>query len=221
MSYQWNLAIVVDRLPILLEGLRLSIILAMIVMAFSLPFGFLVALTRISRYSMASKAGYLFTELFRTTPALVQILFIYYMFPVGSGLLEGPLVPGIVALTLNLTAFIAEIFRGSIASINPGQWEAALSTGMTRNHALRRVIAPQAIRRAIPLIAYVWISLFKDTSLLATIGVQELTYVARAESSTTFRPIELLTLAAVLYFVVTYPQSLLANRLFEKFRVHE
>ena len=131
------------------------------------------------------------------------------------------IVAGVVALTFNVGAFVAEIFRGSIASIAPGQWDAALSTGMTHHAAMRRIIVPQAARRAVPLLAFIWVGLFKDTSLIAAIGIREMAFEARVLASDTFRPIEILSLAAVIYFVLTYPQSLFVNWLFEKFRVEE
>jgi polar amino acid transport system permease protein len=92
---------------------------------------------------------------------------------------------------------------------------------MTHAAAMRRVIVPQAARRAIPLLAFIWVGLFKDTSLVAAIGIREMAFEARVLASDTFRPIEILSLAAVIYFVLTYPQSLFVNWLFEKFRVEE
>jgi polar amino acid transport system permease protein len=190
-------------------------------MLLSLPVGFLVALARRSSFGPLRWISYGYTELFRTTPALVQIVFFFFVLPIYFGITTEAFVAGVIALTLNVGAFVAEIFRGSISSIGQGQWDAALSTGMTHRATMVRIIVPQAVRRAIPLLAYVWVSLFKDTSLLAAIGVRELTYQARALASETYRPIEILSAAAIIYFVIAYPQSVLVNWLFERFRVRE
>ena len=221
VQYQWDLSAVGKALGPLARGLQATIFVTIVVMALSVPLGFAVALGRRSRYRAIRAATYGYTELFRTTPVLVQIVFFFFVLPIYFGITTEAVVAGIIALTLNVAAFVAEIFRGSISSIAPGQWDAALSTGMSPRTAMRRIILPQAFRRAIPLLAYIWVGLFKDTSLLAAIGVREMAFEARVLASDTYRPIEILTTAAVVYFLLTYPQSLIVNRLFEKFRVQE
>src|SRR6266853_4721836 len=97
----------------------------------------------------------------------------------------------------------------------------AVALGMTRSQAMRRIILPQAVMRMVPPMAAMWVALFKDTSILATIGVVELMYQARYLASDTFRPLEIFTVVALIYFALTYPQSLGVNRLYERFRVRE
>jgi polar amino acid transport system permease protein len=221
VQYQWDLGVLGRAIGPLLRGLQVTIFVTVLVMSLSLPLGFLVALGRRSRFGPVRWLLYVYTELFRTTPILVQVFFFFFMLPLYFGFATEAIVAGVVALTFNVGAFVAEIFRGSIASIAPGQWDAALSTGMTHASAMRRVIVPQAARRAVPLLAFIWVGLFKDTSLIAAIGIREMAFEARVLASDTFRPIEILSLAAVIYFVLTYPQSLFVNWLFEKFRVEE
>lgn len=220
-GYQFDFSAVLDAIPTLLEGLRITIFLTVVVMLLSLPLGLLVAFARLVPLRPLNVLAYGYTELFRTTPLLVQLVWFYYVLPITFGIHTDAIATGILALTLNVTAFVAEIFRGGILSIDRGQREAAVSTGMTEWAAMRRIVLPQAAVRSIPLIAAIWISLFKDTSLVAVIGVQDLMFEARSLAIDTFRPMETLTVAAIIYFLLTYPQSVLVNRLFERFRVIE
>jgi polar amino acid transport system permease protein len=126
-----------------------------------------------------------------------------------------------VALALNVAAFIAEVYRAGITSIPAGQRQAAMALGMTRAQLYRRVLLPQAIVRVIPPLGSYWVSLFKDTSILAVIGVAELMYQGRLVSTDTYRPVEILTGVALIYYVLAYPQSLAVDYLFRRLRVHE
>lgn len=221
LAYQWDFGTVWQALPSFATGVKWTVLLAGIVMALSLVFSALVALMRLSRRRVLRAPAYVYTELFRTTPLLVQIIWFFWVFPLTFHLDVSTFWLGVLALTLNVSAFLAEIFRGAVLSIDPGQRESALSTGMSDWTALRRIVAPQAFRRAVPLVAATWISLFKDTSLVAVIGIHELMYQAKSYSLVSYRPVETFTAAALIYFALTYPQSLVVNRLFERFRVIE
>lgn len=219
--YRFDFSVIPPILPDMLTGLGLTILLAVVVMLLSLPVGLLVGLLRMSPWRPARVAAYVYIEALRTLPLLV-LVFWFYMVPRMSFHIAIPaLTTAIVAYTLNLSAFLAEVFRGSIQSVDPGQREAALSTGMTERQVMLRVVLPQALMRSVPIVASYWVSLFKDTSLVAVIGIQDLMYVARAQAVITYRPVEILTTAALIYFVLAYPQSLLINRLFMRFRTVE
>ncbi|MEO8899308.1 MAG: amino acid ABC transporter permease [Candidatus Dormibacter sp.] len=220
-SYQFNFDAAIGAIPQLLAGLLVTIELSALVMALSLPLALMVALGRLTRFRLARAVTYGYTELFRTTPLLVQISWIYYVLPIALNLHPSAFVSAVIALTLNLVAYLAEAFRGSIQSIDPGQREAGLATGMSEAAVLRRIVLPQAALRAVPLVASNWIGLFKNTSLVAIIGVHEMLFVAQDVAQSTYRPMEILTVAALIYFAVTFPQSLVVNRLFERFRVIE
>ncbi len=155
----------------------------------------------------------------RGLPILTILLWIYFTLPIITGIGLSSFVSGWVGLSLNLGAFIAEIFRAGISSVERGQLKAALALGMVPRQAFSRIVFPQAVRRVIPPLGSVWISLFKDTSIVSIIAVAELTYRARVASVQTYRPIEIFTALAVLYFVITYPQFLAVNRLYHRFRV--
>lgn len=210
-----------EDLPLFVAGIQLSIALAIAVMLVSVPFGLVVALSRLSGRQALVAPAYAFTELFRTTPLLVWVYLLFFAVPIELGLNLPVFWIAVLALSLNVSAFLAEVFRGAIRSLDPGQREAAISIGMTEQMTLRRIILPQAFLRAVPMVAATWISLFRDTSIVAIIGVRELTDQARFISNDTYRPIEAFTVAAVFYIALTYPQTLIVNRLFERFRVRE
>ena len=159
----------------------------------------------------------------------MQIIWIFYvlpmvtqaMFPGTDGIILTPFYSGLVAFSLNIAAFMAEIYRAGITSISRGQSEASLALGMTGAQVMRRILIPQAITRMIPPIGTMWISLFKDTSLLASIGVTELMYQARFLAVETYRPVEIFTVCAVIYFIITFPQSIGVNWLYHKYRTQE
>lgn len=221
LAYAWDWQSVSDALPVLLKGVKLTVVLSVVVMAISLVFGFVVALMRLSRFRALRVPAYIYTELFRTTPLLVQIVWFFFVLPTTFHINMSTFWTGVLALSLNVSSFMVEIYRGGILSIDRGQREAALATGMTEWAAMRRIVAPQAIRRSLPLIIATWISLFKDTSLVAVIGIHELMYQAKDLALTNYRPVETFTVAALIYFALTYPQSLIANRVFERYRVIE
>jgi polar amino acid transport system permease protein len=221
MPYTWRFDVVLTNLPILLQGLGMTCLLTVLAMAIGLVVGLLIALMRLARWRVVSLSAYAFTELFRTTPLLVQVVWVFTVLPLTTGITLSPFFSGLLALGLNVAAFMAEIYRTGIVSVGHGQRHAALALGMTRSQAMRRIILPQAVMRMVPPMAAMWVALFKDTSILATIGVVELMYQARYLASDTFRPLEIFTVVALIYFALTYPQSLGVNRLYERFRVRE
>lgn len=218
-AYEWDFSVVFDSMPLLLDGVVMTIKLSVVTMALSLIFGFLVALMRMSRFWFLRAPAYAYTELFRTTPLLIQIIWFFFVMPETFGINLDIFLIGVLALTLNVSSFLAEIYRAGILSVDRGQREAALSTGMSEWLTMRRIVFPQALRRVTPLIATIWISLFKDTSLVAIIGIHELMFEGRAVALATYRPVETFTVLAVMYFILAYPQSLVVNWLFERYRV--
>src|SRR5262249_5682314 len=121
----------------------------------------------------------------------------------------------------NVGAYMAEVYRAGILSVHPGQTQAGLALGMTRLEVMRRVVLPQATLRMVPPMASMWVSLFKDTSVLSAIGVAELMFQARYVATQTYRPLEVFTAVAVVYFLITYPQSIGVNALYRRFRTQE
>jgi polar amino acid transport system permease protein len=221
MSYTWRFDVALQSLPQLLEGLGLTCLLTVLCMATGLVVGLVIAVMRFSRWKAIRLPAYAFTEIFRTTPLLVQVVWVFTVLPLTVGITLSPFFSGLVALGLNVAAFMSEVYRAGISSVAAEQRDAAFALGMTRLQALRRIILPQAVLRMVPPMAAMWVALFKDTSILAAIGVAEMMTQARVLASETYRPMEIYTLVAVVYFLLTYPQSLAVNWLFSRFRVKE
>jgi His/Glu/Gln/Arg/opine family amino acid ABC transporter permease subunit len=220
VSYEWHWGVLWESLPVLLEGVRITVLASLITMAAALLLGLVVALARIAGGPLGAVA-YVYVEFFRNSPQLMVVVWVFTVLPLVTGITLSPLLSGIVALTLNVSAFIAEVYRAGITSIPVGQTQAALALGMTRVQLYRRVLLPQAVARVIPPLGSYWVSLFKDTSLLAVIGVAELMYQGRLVATDTYRPVEVFTGVALIYYVLAYPQSLGVNFLFRRLRVQE
>ena len=213
MEYTWDFKVVADNFHILLRGVGVTIELWAVAMALGLGLGLLVSLGPLSgrRWLRYPAIGYV--EVFRNTPVLIQLIWFYYAFPIVLGQQLTPFVAAILALTLNTSAYCAEIFRSGIDSIARGQWEAAKALGMTWATALRRIILPQVGKRMLPAFTNRAIELAKVTSLASVLAVHETMYQGRLLSSTYYRPLEILTVVALVYFVLIYPGSWLSSRL--------
>lgn len=220
MSYQWDWSALWDNLPLLMSGILRTLVATFATMAISLVVALPIALARIHGRVLGSVA-YVYIELFRNVPLLVLVFWVFSVMPLVTGVTLPPLLSGIVALSLNLSAFIAEIYRAGITSIAIGQSHAALALGMTRFEVLRRIVLPQAVMRVVPALGSMWVSLFKDTAILSVIGVGELMYRGRIVANDTYRSLEVFTGVAVIYYLLAYPQALGVNWLFAKFQVRE
>ena len=144
-------------------------------------------------------------EFFRNTPVLVQILWFYYALPMLVPFDVGPLTAAALGISLNSAAFSAEIYRGGIQSIEPGQWEGAQALGMTRLATLRRVVLPQAIRRVLPALTNRAIEIFKMSTLASVVAYVELVQQGKLIASIDFNPIEVYTVIALAFFAFLYP----------------
>ena len=205
----------------LAEGVAMTILISTLAMLGALAGGLAVALARLSRYRVLRALTYGYTELFRTTPFLVQLLWIFYALPRLGGPALTPFSAGLIALILNLSAFLGEIYRAGMIAIPRGVVEAGIALGFTGNDVKRRITIPIAFRQTLPLTVSHWITLFKETSVLSIIGTAELMYEARVVAVDTYRPLEVFTGVAVIYFLLTYPQSIILNRIYEKHRPQE
>ncbi|PQZ97077.1 MULTISPECIES: amino acid ABC transporter permease [unclassified Paenibacillus] len=165
--------------------------------------GVIMALMRISRIWPIKFVESAYIELIRGTPMLVQILIIHYGLTV-IGVNLPAFMSGVVALTMNSSAYMAEVFRAGIQAIDKGQTEASRSLGMTNGMTLRYIILPQAFRNMLPAIGNEFIIIIKDSSLVSMIGIAEIIYTARTIQGVTFQPLAPLLVAAGLYFIITF-----------------
>lgn len=219
MSYQWNFTRVFEQASLLWDGLFVTVGMAVTGFFFAASFAMLVVLARISSSRVLSFLALAYTTFFRGTPFLVQLLWLYYTLPVITGIAFSSVTTAIIAITLNLGAFIAETYRAGITSIGKGQREAAQALGMTQVEMMTRIVLPQALVRVIPPLANYWVTIFKDTSLFSLVAVYELTYQARVIAVETYRPLETYTVLALFYFAITYPQARLVDYIFNRYRV--
>ena len=215
-----SLQLALDSAPFLLKGAVFTVVLSVGGMFFGLLLGFGLALMRLYGFTALSWLARIYVSFFRGTPLLVQLFMIYYGLP-QLGVELDPLPAALIGFSLNMAAYVCEILRAAIGSIDRGQWEAASSIGMTRAQTLRRVVLPQAARTALPPLGNSFISLVKDTALAATIQVPELFRQAQLITARTFEVFTMYLAAALLYWVLASILSHLQNRLEERVNRHD
>ncbi|MGO4349672.1 amino acid ABC transporter permease [Paenibacillus sp. MCAF9] len=203
--------------PIFLRGALVTLELSFFGVALGTVLGVVFALLRISRIWPVKFLASTYIEIIRGTPMLVQIFIIHYGLT-GFGINLPPFISGVVALTINSSAYMAEVFRAGIEAIDKGQTEAARSLGLSRGMALRYIVLPQAFRNMLPAIGNEFIIIIKDSSLISVIGIAELMFNARTVQSVTFSPMEPLLIACALYFIMTFTLSRLLAVLERKLR---
>jgi polar amino acid transport system permease protein len=205
---EWQFDRIVVYLPDLLDGVLVTLSLSAISLGLGVVLGLLLALARYSGHPLLTWPAYAYIEFFRTTPPLVQIVWLYYGLPAMVGHDLSAFWAAAVALGLNIAAFFAEIFRAGIAGVDRTQWQAARVLGLRLPDILRFVVLPQALRNVLPPTGTTVIYLIKGTALASAIGTPELLRVGQLIALETFRPVETLTIVAVAYFVLTYPIAL-------------
>jgi His/Glu/Gln/Arg/opine family amino acid ABC transporter permease subunit len=215
-NYQWDFSWIADEMPLFGMAAWISIKILLLAGVLSLAMGLCIG------QGLLSKRWYVFAplrvwvEVFRLTPPLLQIVLIYFLLPLVTGLRLPAFEAGVIALSLNYSAFFSEVFRAGVLSLGKGQGEAGAAMGMTAFQVLKRVIYPQAIRRMLPPITNMLVNLTKDTSLLTIIGVAELFNVSQSVSARSFKNVEVLLVLAVFYLVINVPLSYVANRLYAR-----
>jgi His/Glu/Gln/Arg/opine family amino acid ABC transporter permease subunit len=217
MTIDWT--IIPEYLPIFMKGLQTTLLISVVSIILGFVGGILIGMCRISRNRLVYGASTVYVEAFRGTPLLIQIFLIYLGLPQLGIYIDSPLVAGLIALSLNSAAYQSEIFRGGVQSISVGQIEAARSLGMTYNQALFNVVIPQALRNALPPYTNEFITMIKDSSLVMTIGVLELTLRGKLISATTGQSIPVLLFVAILYFVLTFSTSRILRYVERRFAI--
>lgn len=211
MAYHWDFAFLLRYAPLFWKGIGVTLAFTAATILLGLVLGLLVGLGRLTKYRAVNWPLIGFIEAFRCTPLLVQIVWFYYALPVMSGIQMSAITAGTLVLSLYTAAFYAEIFRGGIVSIERGQWDAARAIGLTRWHVMRFIILPQAVRRMVPPFMNQSIIQLKNTSLVSTIAVPDLLYQGTLITADTYRPLEVYTVVAIIYFVLLFPATVLAQ----------
>jgi polar amino acid transport system permease protein len=211
-SYYLDFGLVFENWDALLQAVLITISLAFLAEVIGVVLGLAFALLKISGSRVLSILAQVYIDVFRGTPLLVQITIVYFTTASVGLRFNSLFFAGLVALSLNAAAYVAEIFRAGIQSIDKGQTEAGRSSGLTYAQTMRYIIVPQAFRRVIPPLTNEFVMLIKDTSLVSVIGLAELLRAARVLQSETFNGTPLIA-AALMYLAICLPLIYLTNAL--------
>ncbi len=201
MSFNVDLA--VSAIPLLLMGALVTVKITAISVGLGIVIGLFVGIARIAHSRVLRLLAAIYVDFLRGTPLLVQIFLIYFALPIVTGRHMDPFVAAIASCSINSGAYVAEIFRAGIQSIDAGQMEAGRSLGMTWGQTMRYIIVPQAFKRVIPPLGNEFIALLKDSSLVSVIGFEELTRRGQLVIARTYGSLEIWTCVAIIYLLMT------------------
>ena len=215
----FSFSIIWEILPFLLKGALLTVFFSATSEIIGIIVGLVTSVIRVTRIKVLSQLAVVYVDLFRGTPLLMQIIFVYYALPY-LGINLPAIVAGIVALSVNSGAYVSEIFRAGIESIDKGQTEAARSLGMSYMQAMRYVVIPQTIKRVLPPLTNEFVALIKDSSLLSVIAIAELMRTAKEMMTWKMNPSSL-TAAAIIYLIITLPLTRYVSYMEKKLKKSE
>ncbi|GJD51482.1 Glutamine transport system permease protein GlnP [Methylobacterium crusticola] len=210
--YAWDFGALWAYRWLFVQGLGVTVAFTAAIVAIGLAAGLLAGLAKLSRLAPLRWGAGAYIEVFRCTPLLVQLVWFYYALPILAGIEISAVTASVLALSLYGGSFYAEIIRGGIVSIDPGQAEAGAALGMTPGQSMRRVILPQALKRMVPPLMNQSIIQFKNTSLVSVLAVPDLLYQGQVAAHDSYRPLEIYTLVAVLYFAALFPLTWVVRR---------
>ncbi|WP_339314518.1 amino acid ABC transporter permease [Paenibacillus sp. FSL R10-2734] len=206
------LTLAYDYRSFFLSGLQYTLLLAVLGVFFGFVLGIIVSLMRMSKWRIVRFIATAWVEFLRGTPMLVQLFLIHYGLP-EFGLEFSPIQSGAITLTINSSAYLAEIFRAGIQGVDRGQVEAARSLGMKQGMTMRHIVLPQALKSVLPAIGNEFITIIKESSIVSMIGVADLLFQARTITTITYEGLTPLVVIAVMYFVLTFTLSKILGRL--------
>ena len=208
MSYQFRWDVIPANFPFLMSGLELTLLISAVTLVLSMIGGLLIAAMDLSKYRALRWLGLGIGEIIRNTPILVQLLWVYYVLPIVFHFQIEALPAAIIGLSIYSSAFIAEAYRAGIQAVPGGHREAAQVLGLTPLQSFRRIVLPQAIRLTLPPLAANFVQLIKYSSLASVISVSEITRRGMELSATAFRPLEIFTFIAIVYFAICWPLAM-------------
>jgi len=213
MHYHWDLAMVLADTDRWWHGIGITLLYSVATVAGGILIGVFCGLALLGqkRWITLPLEGYV--EIFRCTPLLIQIVWFYYALPILLNFSLPAWAAAGLGLTLYMGAFCTEIFRAGVMSIGRGQWQAGRALGMTYAQLMRRIVLPQAVRRMVLPLVNQSITQLKNTALLYVVAVPDLMYTSSIITAETYRPLEVYTTAAAIYFIMLYPLTLFAKRL--------
>lgn len=204
-----------------ITGTLNTLALAFFTLLLGVVFGVLLALMRLSKNPILKGIASSYIEFIRGTPLLVQLYIVYYGLPQITGMRFPSFFAGIIALTINSSAYIAEIIRAGILSVNAGQMEAVRSLGMSHTLAMRYIIIPQAFKNILPALGNEFIVVIKESAIVSIIGIYDIMYSGNIIRGNTYRPFEPLIVVAIIYFVITFTLSNLMGIAERRLRVSD
>ncbi|QSX08443.1 ectoine/hydroxyectoine ABC transporter permease subunit EhuD [Alkalibacter rhizosphaerae] len=208
--WDWNFA--VEVFPEIASALRITISATFAGFVLALVLGLFLTMMRRSDKVIISKGTQGFIEFIRNTPLLVQLYFIFYVFP-EFGLSLSPFAAGVIGLGLHYSTYLSEVYRSGIDAVPQGQWEVGTALNFKKGQVWRKIIIPQAIPPVIPVLGNYLLTMFKETPLLSAITLVEILQTAKIIGSRSFRYLEAFTIVGILFLVLSYPSSLLIQRL--------
>jgi polar amino acid transport system permease protein len=216
VAYEWRFDLVLRGGWLLAQGIGFTIAICLISFVLSSVLALGVVAARRSRMLLLRLLVQVYVDLIRSTPLLIQLVWIYYALPMVSGLSFSQPQAALLALSLYGGAYLSEVFRAGINSIPDGQSDAAHAIGLTTAQAWRRIILPQALVRILPPMASILISMVKESALLSVIGVPELLFQMLSLNTSIFRTLEVFAAGSVLYFLLTYPIAAFAEHVYRR-----
>ncbi len=213
--YTWNWNIVWTYRSVFIQGALVTLELTLFAIILGTMLGILFAFVKRSNNPVFSYIAKIYIELFRALPILVLLIWVFYVFPLIFDLRLSAFNSAVLALSLNLSAFVAETVRAGIESISVGQFESAYALGLNKFQTMRYVIFPQAIKNMTPNLLGLYINEIKNSSLASVIAVGELLHQSNILISNTYRPLEIYTTVAIMYLIIILPLVFVV-RIFEK-----
>lgn len=205
-------------LPLFFQGLLVTIGFSIATVVFGLLLGIPISLMRLSSNKWLSGPASAYVEVIRGTPSLLQLYLIAYGIPIAFGISIPIFVAGVLALSINSSAYVAEIIRAGIQAVDKGQMEASRSLGLSYAQTMRRVIIPQAVKNVLPAIGNEFVTIVKESSIVSIIGITDLMRITNIMKSQTFRIFEALIFAAVLYLAVTFTISKILHKVEKRWK---
>lgn len=209
-------------ISLLLQGLGMTLILALMAVLLGSILALVPALMRLSPLKVLNVPATAYVEIIRGTPMLVQVLLIYQLLNIPlfliGGIDMGSFIPGLVALVINSSAYVSEIIRGGILAVDKGQTEASRSLGMSKRQTMQHIILPQAIKNIFPALGNEFVTIIKETSIFMYLGIAELMYQVGILKASSPAVTELYITAGILYLILTYPLSKLMNLIERRLR---
>ncbi|SHD76863.1 amino acid ABC transporter permease [Schnuerera ultunensis] len=202
-----------------LIGVRITLLLSFLSLIIGTTLGALLSILKLSKGKFLRAISNIYIEIVRGTPMMVQIALVYFGSYVIMGVNMDGFLAALIAVSLNSAAYVAEIIRSGIQSIDKGQIEASRSLGLSEGQTMRYIIMPQAIKNILPALGNEFVTLIKETAVASTIGVADLMYASKIVQSTSFQPFNPLIIVAIIYFIFTYTLSKVIG-LFERRLAH-